>query len=70
MVLLAFHIAFAHNNARPERREIKNATFVRSVVHLFGCISMKSTTCKRKPPHSAVSPAYEAGIAMGQTEAD
>ncbi len=29
--VLAFHMALAQDNARPERREIKNATLERSV---------------------------------------
>ncbi len=43
MTLLAFHIAFAQNNVRPERSEMRNATLERSVVNFWGCISIYST---------------------------
>ncbi len=70
MALLAFHIALAQISALLLRREIKKATLEHSVVNLCDCISRNSATCRRKPPHSAASPAYEAGRAMGHTEAD
>ncbi len=63
-------MAFAYDYARPERREIKKATSERSVGNLCGCISMYKASWRRKPPHSAASPAYAAGKAMGLAEAD
>ncbi len=54
---LALHMALAQDNARPERREIKNATLERSVGNFCGCISIYKASCKRKLPHSAESPA-------------
>ncbi len=70
MAVLAVHMALAHVNARPERREIKKATLERSVGNFCGCISTNSASCRRKPPHSAKSPASAAGNAMGLAEAD
>ncbi len=70
MALFAFQTALAQISALPLRREIKKATLERSVVNLCDCISMNSAPCRRKPPHSAASPAYGAGRAMGHTEAD
>ncbi len=49
-------MALAQDNARPERREIKNATLERSVGNFCGCISIYKASCNRKPPHSAESP--------------
>ncbi len=58
MAVLEFHIAFAQSSARPDRREMRNATFEHSVGNIEGCISMNSTIWRRKsPPHSAASPA-------------
>ncbi len=68
MAVLVFHIALAHDNARPERREIRNATLEHSVGNFAGCSLMKSTTWRRKPPQSAASPALEAGMTMGLTD--
>ncbi len=56
MAVLEFHIAFAQSSARPERREMRNATFERLVGNIEGCISMNSAIWRRKPSQSAASP--------------
>ncbi len=47
MAVLTLHMAFAHNSALPERREIKKATLERSVGNFCSCISRYSDTWRR-----------------------